>query len=50
VADVHGKDATRAIAGLEEEFSWTGGTEKLGKPEEDDTEANENNEDQKKKD
>ncbi|ELU10194.1 hypothetical protein CAPTEDRAFT_218861 [Capitella teleta] len=33
VADVHGKDATRAISSLEEQFSWTGGTEKLGKSE-----------------
>ncbi|ELU14170.1 hypothetical protein CAPTEDRAFT_210111, partial [Capitella teleta] len=33
VADVHGKEATRAISGLEEEFSWTGGTEKLTKTE-----------------
>ncbi|ELU03820.1 hypothetical protein CAPTEDRAFT_199268 [Capitella teleta] len=33
VADVHGKEAKRAISGLEEEFSWTGGTEKLTKTE-----------------
>eukprot|EP00914_Ancora_sagittata_P033523 GHVO01067592.1.p1 GENE.GHVO01067592.1~~GHVO01067592.1.p1 ORF type:complete len:458 (+),score=30.87 GHVO01067592.1:3-1376(+) len=29
VVDVYGRDATRAISGMEEEFSWTGGTEKL---------------------
>lgn len=30
VADVRGWDPTRGISSMEEEFAWTGGTEKLG--------------------